>query len=737
MDIEKNAPSAVKARWLAGAVFALGMLLSVFAAALVKHDIEAKALRQFAVNFDRIAAKVGERLGTYSLTLRAGAGLFAASGTVDRQMWRNFVRELSIESALPGLQGLGYAQRIAPGGLDAHIAGVRSPGYPGYAVRPAGEREVTTAIVFIEPFLARNLRAFGFDMYSEPVRRDAMIRARDSGEAALSGRVELVQETGRDVQSGVLMYLPVYRRGAGDAPPETLEQRRAALSGWVYGACRMGDLMRGLMMGGGMSAAELSGLRIYDGAKAAPETLMFGVAPAPVEAKTVLSTLTRTIQVSGRTWTLAFDPAAAESALSYAPAWATLITGIVLNILLLGFVSSVLGGRSRAMAIGAALFEQSRDRAEQTEAVFELSVAGLVSFDMARRVKLSNPEFTAQTGLSAESIAGLDEAAFSSRLAQQCLPGARFAGIAALRKRSEEAPDGDGTKVVDPHELIEIAGPSCAMLQVRLREAPAGGVSQIVHIRDVTREMEIDRLKSEFLSTAAHELRTPMASIFGFSELLLADGFSPEEQADFAQTIHRNAKLMTSLINELLDLARIEARRGKDFKFAPLQLQDWVRRVVHDHKPPEGRQGPLLDLPETPLWLNADPSKMEQALGNVISNAYKYSPGGGEVRISITAAQEDRAADAGKIGICVSDQGMGMTAQQVSRACERFYRADTSGKIPGTGLGMSIVSEIVGLHGGRVAISSAPGVGTAVTLWLPTIIATPAGESGGQEQVLQ
>lgn len=293
------------------------------------------------------------------------------------------------------------------------------------------------------------------------------------------------------------------------------------------------------------------------------------------------------------------------------------------------------------------------------------------------------------------------------------------------------------TAAANRWQLIELAGPPGVTLQERLREGASAGVSQILHLSDVAREIESGRLISQFPCPAAHELRTPMAGIFGFSELLLMQGLSAEEQTDFAQAICRNAKLMTSPINELLDLARIEAQRGKDFQFAPLQLQDWVRRVVHDHPPPAGRQGPLLDLAQTPLWLNADTSKMTQALGNVISNAYKYSPNGGEVRISLMQTDAGKPANAGRIGICVSDRGIGMSAEQASRACGRFYRADTSGKIPGTGLGMSIVSEIIGLHGGRVAICSRPGVGTAVTLWLPAITPAPADESGGKEKPLR
>jgi signal transduction histidine kinase len=112
-----------------------------------------------------------------------------------------------------------------------------------------------------------------------------------------------------------------------------------------------------------------------------------------------------------------------------------------------------------------------------------------------------------------------------------------------------------------------------------------------------------------------------------------------------------------------------------------------------------------------------DRKKLTQAISNVLSNAYKYSPNGGAVEIELL--EENKEERSGQVGICITDHGIGMTPEQCSRVCERFYRADTSGKIPGTGLGMSIVKEIVELHGGKVSLVSKIGQGTSVTLWIP------------------
>jgi signal transduction histidine kinase len=255
------------------------------------------------------------------------------------------------------------------------------------------------------------------------------------------------------------------------------------------------------------------------------------------------------------------------------------------------------------------------------------------------------------------------------------------------------------------------------VLEVSLREAQAETVSQILYFSDITHETEVDRLKSEFLSTAAHELRTPMASIMGYSEIILTQEFDEAERRDFLEIIHRNAQLMANVINELLDLARIEARRGKDFKFETLSAAPLLREIVVDFKVPEGREIPLLSLPETDFWLRGDHDKLTQAVSNTLSNAYKYSPGGGAVEVGIDLKAIPNGSP--RLMLTVRDHGIGMTPEQLSHVCERFYRADASGKIPGTGLGMSIVKEIVELHGGDLEITSKVGAGTTITICLP------------------
>jgi PAS domain S-box-containing protein len=358
--------------------------------------------------------------------------------------------------------------------------------------------------------------------------------------------------------------------------------------------------------------------------------------------------------------------------------------------------------------------EREREQAGQLKAIFALSPDGFVSFDTARCVKYVSPAFTRMTALEAHDLVGLDEAEFSQRLAALCLPEAPFPGLAALRATQADANAGR-------RQAFELADASKRVIEVGLREAQTGDVSQVLYLRDITHETEVDRMKSEFLSTAAHELRTPMASIYGFAEVLLTQELDVEAQQEFLAIIHKQSELMASILNELLDLARIEARKGKDFVFEPTLVQALVEQVVHGFKPPAGRAAPTLVGTGAQLLMLADHKKAQQAILNVLSNAYKYSPAGGSVQIELLERVADLAA-VRQVGIRISDHGIGMTQAQLARVFERFYRADSSGKVLGTGLGMSIVQEIVTLHRGKIDVESTIGQGTTVTLWWPACI---------------
>ncbi len=358
-----------------------------------------------------------------------------------------------------------------------------------------------------------------------------------------------------------------------------------------------------------------------------------------------------------------------------------------------------------------------QERTKQLQAIFRMSPDGFVSFDSQGVLRYVSPTFERLTGLSETILIGLSPAQFDAALQDRCAPEAPYRGLASLRARLNSAGDGP-REGRENRELFELRWPRKAIIEVGISESSNDSVNVLLYFRDVTAEVEVERLKSEFLSTAAHELRTPMASVYGFAELLLNNDFDQQTQRDLLTTIYEQSGLLVQIINELLDLARIEARRGKDFRLQTLSLNELLCDTVNGLKMPGDDRSVVVSLPSQPVLVHADGGKLRQAFNNVLSNAYKYSPNGGEIRLVLSA---EVAEQPHLCAIQVSDQGIGMSSEQLARVFERFYRADSSGKIPGTGLGMSVVKEIIELHGGYVTVDSRFGAGTTVTVYLPLI----------------
>lgn len=357
------------------------------------------------------------------------------------------------------------------------------------------------------------------------------------------------------------------------------------------------------------------------------------------------------------------------------------------------------------------LVTRLHEHGEQLDAIFALSPDGFVSFDGERRVRYCSPGFAQLTGLSPDMVMGLEEDVFLHRLRSRCDGSTEAARLARLHD----------TPIPDRRLTVTMKLPHHRVLELALHVGRASAVSQMLHLRDVTRETEVERLKSEFVAAAAHELRTPMVGIYGYSELLVTREMPPEKQKNLLSRIHRQCEVMVAILNEMLDLARMEARRGSDFEFSPVPLQRLVEQALADHCPPADRAAPLWHAPADEITVRADAGKLLRALRNLLSNAYKYSPAGGDVIMRLV---QDRAHQ--RVGIAVMDDGIGMTPDQLARVGERFYRADDSGAVLGTGLGMSLVFEIMALHGGSVELTSTPGQGTTATLWLQAEAAADA-----------
>jgi PAS domain S-box-containing protein len=233
------------------------------------------------------------------------------------------------------------------------------------------------------------------------------------------------------------------------------------------------------------------------------------------------------------------------------------------------------------------------------------------------------------------------------------------------------------------------------------------------YLSDITARKEVERLKDELISTVSHELRTPLTTLRGFVELLLARDFPPEKERQFLGIVDQETMRLTRLIDDFLDIQRIESGR-QEYRFESLDVLALLRDMAELFQKSDHKHTIRVDAPAGLPLVQMDGERIRQVLENLISNALKFSPAGGEILLRA-------GAEGNEIEISVTDPGIGIPAEEIPRIFQKFYRVERPGmpRFPGTGLGLAMVREIVQKHGGRVWAESEPGRGSTFHFTLP------------------
>ena len=236
--------------------------------------------------------------------------------------------------------------------------------------------------------------------------------------------------------------------------------------------------------------------------------------------------------------------------------------------------------------------------------------------------------------------------------------------------------------------------------------------SIFVH-RDITREHQVDEMKNEFVSTVSHELRTPLSSVLGFTELMLSKELKPEKQKKYLNTIYKEAIRLTSLINDFLDIQRMEAGK-QNYEKVRINLKEIVEEVLDSYRVNTTKHSFVIEDSADYHEITGDADKIKQVFNNFISNAVKYSPDGGSIVIRFYEKQDHLFVD-------IKDNGLGIPEDALNQLFTKFYRVDNSDRrqIGGTGLGLAISKEIMAAHEGDVTVSSVLGKGSTFTLVFP------------------
>ena len=370
-------------RWRALAILLIALALTLAASYYTQQEMEGFAKKEYASVCSDINTKITARLHAHAQLLMCGAALFAVSDTVKRFEWKVFIEAAKVEKNLPGIQGIGYSVIIPKTELKSHIQKIRNQGFPAYSVKPEGDRAIYSSIIYLEPFSGRNLRAFGYDMFSEPVRRKAMEYSRDADIATLSGKVVLVQETKEDQQSGTLMYVPVYRN---TMPTTTTEERRAAIKGWVYSPLRMRDLMQGILGRWDASHTQKIHLQIFDDSLETSSLLYNSQANDSLKYKEITSRrLLLPVKFNGTKWMLVFTQAADQVPYFQSKTIIVFILGSIISILFFLLALSWYNTKFRAEQIALKLTAELKESEDRL--TLAMDQASLVYWEMDAATK--------------------------------------------------------------------------------------------------------------------------------------------------------------------------------------------------------------------------------------------------------------------------------------------------------------------------------------------------------------
>ncbi len=692
--------------WLA---LLLGLLGTGLLSYSVKLDIERDEYRQFAFYCDQVRLKIAARLDAHKQILLSGAAMFDASETVNRQEWHNFVQRLRSDEHFNGIQGLGFSEWIPPEQLAAHQAKIRAEGFPEYVVRPDGKRDAYTSIVFLEPFSERNLRAFGYDMYSETVRRAAMEQARDENKVSLSGKVTLVQETDKNKQAGTLMYVPVYRK---NQPVDTVEQRRSALLGWVYSPFRMADLLDKLVPNIDDNTMPHVHLRVYDGHSAKAEKLLYNSAePGYAGLPDPASIIEIETAFNGTLWTLQFEKIAGiEGIDDYSKLWIVLGGGAFSSFLLFLLLRTYLNMSINAAKMAYELTTQLRESEQRFRLMADSAPVLIWLAGTDKLCYYFNKVWLDFTGRTLEQEQGNGWAdgvhpddyqhcldtyiqAFDRRLG--------FSMEYRLRRHDGEY-----------RWLIDTGRPRYADNHIFL-----GYIGSCVDITE--RKQTEDKLArahaelQQFTHIAAHHLQEPVRRLVSFAQRLRTH--LPQEQLneDIATSLHfieQGAARQSALIHDIQWYLASDQPRSAMGKVA---VEDVIAKLLQQKESAMRKTGARVDCNVLcPAYI--DLPRLKDIFSILLDNSLYYC------HLKLTPhIQISSELKAGRVIYRFADNGIGIPAEYRERVFAVFERLQVHDNQDSTGIGLAIVRRIVESCGGSVSLQETPGGGTTVVFDLP------------------
>lgn len=708
---------------LPGVLLICSILLTIIGWYVSRNHLKEKTKERFDNRVSTIQSAIEARMAAYEQVLRSGVGLFTASDTITRLDWNHFVESLRLQEFYPGIQGLGFTIRLSPESVGSFTKRVRAEGFPNFSVWPGGERAEFHSIVYLEPFEERNQRAFGYDMYTEPKRRQAMQRAMDTGQPALSQMVILVQENGKDVQKGCLLYVPVYHPGS---PLATVSERRSALKGFIYSPFRINDLMKGIL---GPADPEME-FEIYDGRSVDTAHLFYASHAYNHEKHKADFSSAHVLNVAGNDWTLVFTsgPRFVSSFEAREPTFIA-VAGIIVNFLLL-FIILKVNSLSRRNRILAERYKTEKDRYE---------IVSLSTYDIIWEWDLL--ENTVNVNKNYEIVLGYQ------------LPNSTLSYETWIRPIHPEDKDGvihklksfirsDKTFWSDEYRLLTVDGSSIAILDRGRLVYDAAGypVKMIGSMINITerkqaeerqrrfneelesmvqaRTIELQRSNEDlerFAHVTSHDLKEPVRKIITFIDRIkIKYHHTLGEGVVLLDKLAKSASRLNQLIESILAYSTV---KYEDQPAESVDLNVIVQDVSDDLELVISEKNAQIIAHSLPT-IEGSFVLLHQLFYNLLHNALKFSRTGVEPVITIES-QPVHTGLKEMVEIKVIDNGIGFSEDKAKEIFQSFVRLHPKDRYEGTGLGLALCKRIVERHGGTIEATGTSGEGAVFSIRLP------------------
>ncbi len=692
----------------------LGLALTMFAWINAREQVINSGRAQFDTLTSESEQALRARLNRATQSLDAASALFSAGDRVTWPEWATYAKVIDVERSYEGIRDIGFIRRVPRSDVAAYFAETRRNGLPISAIQRASATGDHYAVTYLYP-LERNRLLLGTDIGFDPNRRKAADQARDRGTAVVSPPVSFLRYRGPG--AGFTMLRPVY---ATNEPPRTVEERRRALLGWVYHPFPAERFFKALTPTQGQDF-ELRILtrdgnnrwtRVFDSA-----VTQRGAARQPAFVTT------RRVNAAGRDWALEWRSTAAfEARTRSTEPLLVLLTGLSINLALAAILAVVARREvivTREVERATAELSESNRLLLMTEATTHV---GHWRYDMSTASLFWSDEMYRIYGRDfARPITRDDALAY---LHPEDRDAAWAAMLGAVREqkpfdlRVRMHRDGDRelrylayigrAEVGDDGKPVALFGVMQDVTnEMRVRE-------QLLAARD-TAQREA-QARGAFLANLSHEIRTPMNGVIGFAELLLETNLATE-QRNYAQIIVESGTNMMSLLNDVLDLSKIEAGH-MNLADEPVALEELANSAIRMLMPSVRRRDVWLEVqidPTLPPVVRGDKLRLRQVLLNLLGNAVKFTEQG-FVRLEIS-----RNGD--RMRFAVVDSGPGIPADRVADIFQSFVQLApvTRPAGPGTGLGLTISSSLVRLMGGALKVNSRVGEGSSFHFSVPCV----------------